>query len=245
MADFFVKEDQGEIDRFERRFAKTSLGYAFRADDGAVRPLSESEAETARAEGLAAIRHGAFVLQVGTWVTVALVVAVIMFLGGGGKGVFSNAAILGGWSVGAHMLLYLYFRMQVRKATRGLSERLFNRIAMSPTSVGPMTRINYFKHLRGAATLLTVAYLGWVIYSVTGSIDPHQLGDGTFAVNGRTGEVTTTGTGRGPDEEMEAFMKHMPEIGAFIALCWALYLGEWLTDRANDRDQEAMGGRPF
>jgi hypothetical protein len=133
----------------------------------------------------------------------------------------------------------------VRKATSGLSERLYNRIAMSPTSVGPMIRVNYFKHLRGAATLLTVAYLGWVIYSITGSIDPHQLGDGTFAVHGRTGEVTTTGTGRGPDEEMEAFMKHMPEIGAFIALCWALYLGEWLTDRANDRDRAAMGGRPF
>lgn len=225
-----MDDDLGEAAKFERRFAKTVLGHAFLADDGQVRPLSEAEAAETRAEGLRLIRSGARVLHAGSWIVVAGVVAFFTLTGGRGTGLFSGAAIVGTWATIAHLGTVLWFYARVRQAVRIPSRKYANRIALSPTTVAPLARPNWFRVLRGAATWGTIAYLFWTLYGITGSLDPHSLGDGTFSIDGHTGKMTTTGTGN-PVDEMDAFGRHLPVLMTMIAICYALYAAEWLTDR--------------
>ena len=233
-------DDFGETTRYEQRFAKIPIGYAFRANDGDVRPLSKEEADSALAEGIAAIRHGAQVLHFSTWVILALAVAGVMIQNGAGHGIFSSGALVGIWAPVLHLLGWAYFQWQARRVPGELSIRLRNRMSLSPALVGPMMRRNWLKPIRGAMAIGTVAYTLWIVFTITGSFDPHSLGAGGMVVHGDTGAVEVIGGGD-PVGEMEAFSAHLPELLALIALCYAVYFAELLVDRAMRREVERIG----
>jgi hypothetical protein len=165
-------DDFGETARYEQRFAKIPTGYAFRANDGDVRPLSKEEADSALAEGIAAIRHGAQALHFSTWVILALAVAGVMIQNGAGHGIFSSGALVGIWAPVLHLLGWAYFQWQARRVPGELSIRLQNRMSLSPALVGPMMRRNWLKPIRGAMAIGTVAYTLWIVFTITGSFDP-------------------------------------------------------------------------
>ena len=233
-------DDFGETARYEQRFAKIPTGYAFRANDGDVRPLTKDEVDTALAEGLAAIKHGAQALHFSTWVILALAVAGVMVQNGGGHGIFSSGAILAVWAPVLHLLGWAYFQWQARRVPMALSARLQNRIALSPALVGPMMRRNWLKPIRGAMAIGIVGYVLWIVYTITGSPDPHSLGAGAMVVHGDTGRVEVIG-GLDPEGEMSAFSARLPELLALIAICYAVYFAELFVDRAIRKEVARIG----
>lgn len=228
-------EDFGEAARFESRFAKIPTGYAFRANDGDIRPLSEQEMEAALVEGVAAIRHGAAVLKYSGWAILALAVAGVTMQNGGGSGIFSSKAIVAGWLPALHMLGWVYFQWHARRVPRAWSARVQNRIRLSPALVGPMLRRNWFKPLRAALAIGTVAYMLWITFTITGSFAPESLGAGAVIIDGHTGSRRVI-AGDDPDAQMGLFMTHMPEILLLIAACYIVYFAEWIVDRSIKRD---------
>lgn len=233
-------EDFGETTRFIERFATIPTGYAFRANDGDVRPLSETEATAALAEGTAAIRHAAQFLQYGSWAILALTVIGVAAQNGGGVGVFSSKMIVMWWSPFLHVLSLLHFQWRVRRVPEELSERVRNRIALSPALVGPMLRRNWFKVMRATLAICTVAYMLWIVFTITGSFSPESLGAGVIVIDGHSGQTRVIGGGANPADEMSRFAAHMPEILALIALCYAVYFAEWLTDKSIRREVERI-----
>ena len=233
-------DDFGEAARYEQRFAKIPTGYAFRANDGDVRPLTKDEANAALAEGLAAIRHGAQALHFSTWVILAIAVAGVMVQNGGGHGIFSSGAIVGIWAPVLHLLGWAYFQWQARRVPSELSMRIRNRISLSPALVGPMMRRNWLKPIRGAMAIGIVGYVLWIVYTITGSPDPHSLGAGAMVVHGDTGAVEVIGGGD-PAGEMSAFSAHLPELLVLIAICYAIYFAELLVDMAIRKEVERIG----
>lgn len=233
-------DDFGEAARWEQRFATIPAGYAFRANDGDVRPLTKEEASAALREGLAAIRQGALLLHFSTWVILALAVTGVMIQNGGGHGIFSSGAIVGVWTPVLHLLGWVYFQWQARRVPQALSTRLQNRIALSPGLVGPMLRRNWLKPIRGAIAIGTIAYILWIVFTITGSFDPHSLGAGAMVVHGESGAVEVIG-GRDPAGEMSAFATHLPELLALIAICYAVYFVELFVDKSIRREVERIG----
>jgi hypothetical protein len=128
-------EDFGELQRFQRRFAKIPTGHAFRANDGDIRPLSEQEAATALSEGTAAIRRGAQTLKYSSWVILLLAVLGVFFQNGGGRGVFSSMWIVGFWTPVLHVMSWLYFQWEVRRVPEEWSNQSAERSRRSTSAL--------------------------------------------------------------------------------------------------------------
>ena len=103
-----------------------------------------------------------------------------------------------------------------------------------------MMRRNWLKPIRGAMAIGIAGYVLWIVYTITGSPDPHSLGAGAMVVHGDTGAVEVIGGGD-PAGEMSAFSAHLPELLVLIAICYAIYFAELLVDMAIRKEVERIG----